>query len=37
MGDDWPPLQTVEGLFGSLDAAMRAAGIEPGESHAVGE
>jgi hypothetical protein len=37
MGDDWPPLHTVESLFGSLDAAMRAAGIEPGESHAVGE
>jgi hypothetical protein len=37
MGDDWPPLRTVERLFGSLDAALRTAGIERRESHAVGE
>jgi hypothetical protein len=37
MGDDWPPLLTVERLFGSLDAALRAAGIESGGRRAVGE
>ena len=37
MGDDWPPLHTVERLFGSIDAAMRAAGFRTAESHAVGE
>ena len=28
MGDDWPGLETVQGLFGSVDAALRVAGIE---------
>jgi hypothetical protein len=28
MGDDWPRLETVLGLFGSLEAAVRVAGIE---------
>lgn len=27
MGDNWPRLETVERLFGSLDAAVRAAGV----------
>ena len=26
---DWPALATVEALFGSLEAAVRAAGVEP--------
>jgi hypothetical protein len=29
MGSDWPPLDVVEGLFGSVEAAVRAAGVEP--------
>ena len=37
LGGDWPPLHTVERLFGSLDEAILAAGMEPRESHAVGE
>jgi hypothetical protein len=36
MPDDWPALETVEGLFGSLDAATRAAGVAPPRSSAVG-
>ena len=28
MGDDWPGLETVQGLFGSVEAAIRVAGIE---------
>jgi hypothetical protein len=28
MGDDWPGLETVRGLFGSVEAAVRVAGIE---------
>jgi hypothetical protein len=36
MGDDWPPLETVEGLFGSVEGAVRAAGVERPESRAVG-
>jgi hypothetical protein len=28
MGDDWPRLETVLGLFGSVEAAIRVAGIE---------
>jgi len=30
--DDWPSLDAVEALFGTLDAALRAAGLE--RSHA---
>jgi hypothetical protein len=26
--DDWPPLEAVEALFGSLEAALQAAGLE---------
>jgi hypothetical protein len=26
--DDWPPLEAVETLFGTLEAALRAAGLE---------
>jgi hypothetical protein len=26
--DDWPPLEAVEALFGTVDAAVRAAGLE---------
>jgi hypothetical protein len=37
MGDDWPPLDAVERVFGSLEAALRAAGVEPAGSQAVGE
>jgi hypothetical protein len=37
LGDDWPPLQTVEDLFGSIDAAVSAAGVERPRSRAVGE
>jgi hypothetical protein len=33
-GRDWPALETVEGLFGSLDAAIRAADVERSGSHA---
>jgi hypothetical protein len=29
MGDDWPNLDAVLGLFGSVEAAVRVAGIEP--------
>jgi hypothetical protein len=29
MGDDWPRLETVLGLFGSVEAAIRRAGLEP--------
>ena len=36
MGDDWPPFERVEGLFGSLEAAVRAAGVERPSSRAVG-
>jgi hypothetical protein len=28
MGNDWPRLDTVAGLFGSIEAAVRVAGIE---------
>jgi hypothetical protein len=28
MGDDWPRLETVLGLFGSVEAAIQVAGIE---------
>jgi hypothetical protein len=28
MPDDWPPVDAVEGLFGSVTAAVRAAGLE---------
>jgi len=28
MGDDWPRLETVQGLFGSVEAAVRVAGVE---------
>jgi hypothetical protein len=28
MGDDWPGLETVQGLFGSVEAAVRVAGVE---------
>jgi hypothetical protein len=40
MGDDWPELATVLGLFGSVEAAVRVAGIEPPparQARAVGE
>jgi hypothetical protein len=37
MGNDWPPLDTVEGLFGSVDAAVRAAGLERPGVRAAGE
>jgi len=37
MGDDWPPLDAVERVFGSLEAALRAAGVETAGSQAVGE
>jgi hypothetical protein len=40
MGDDWPHLEAVLGLFGSLEAAVRVAGIEPPparQARAVGE
>jgi hypothetical protein len=30
MGEDWPALETVLGLFGSVDAAVQVAGIESG-------
>jgi hypothetical protein len=30
--DDWPPLDAVESLFGTLESALRAAGLE--RSHA---
>jgi hypothetical protein len=36
MGDDWPPLETVEGLFGSLGEAVRAAGVEHPGSRSMG-
>jgi hypothetical protein len=29
MADDWPRLETVLGLFGSVEEAAQAAGIEP--------
>jgi hypothetical protein len=28
MPDDWPPLEVVTGLFGSVSGAVRAAGLE---------
>jgi hypothetical protein len=28
MGDDWPRLETVLGLFGSVEAAVEVAGLE---------
>ena len=28
MGDDWPGLETVKGMFGSVEAAVRVAGVE---------
>jgi hypothetical protein len=31
MADDWPALATVVGLFGSIEAAVRAAGLEEEE------
>jgi hypothetical protein len=31
MAEDWPALATVVGLFGSVDAAVRAAGLEQDE------
>jgi hypothetical protein len=37
MPDDWPALETVEALFGSLEAATRAPGVEPPRSSAVGD
>jgi hypothetical protein len=37
MGDDWPPLATVEALFGSVEAAVRAAGVERPDTRAVGD
>jgi hypothetical protein len=32
--DDWPQLETVATLFGSLDAANRAAGVYPNQARA---
>jgi hypothetical protein len=32
MAEDWPALATVVGLFGSVDAAVRAAGLEQEEA-----
>ena len=29
MGEEWPSLDTVEGIFGSLESAVRAAGVKP--------
>jgi hypothetical protein len=37
MGDDWPPLASVEALFGSVEAAVRAAGVERPGTRAVGD
>jgi hypothetical protein len=40
MGNDWPQLETVVGLLGSVEAAVRAAGIESPparQARAVGE
>jgi len=37
MGNDWPPLDTVERLFGSVEAAVRAAGVERPGTRAAGE
>jgi hypothetical protein len=37
MGDDWPPLATVKGLFGSVEVAVRAAGVERPDTRAVGD
>jgi len=40
MGDDWPKLETVLGLFGSVEAAVRVAGVESrpaSRARAVGE
>jgi hypothetical protein len=36
MGGDWPPQETVEALFGSVEAAVRAAGVERRDSRAAG-
>ncbi len=33
---DWPPLGTVQTLFGSVDAAARAAGVEATDGRADG-
>lgn len=35
-GEDWPPLEAVEDLFGSLEAAVIAAGLGRPRSRAVG-
>jgi hypothetical protein len=32
---DWPPIEIVESLFGSVTAAVRAAGLEPDPSGAL--
>ena len=40
MADDWPRLETVLGLFGSVEEAAQAAGIGPpavGRARAAGE
>jgi hypothetical protein len=34
--EDWPALETVVSMFGSLEAASRAAGLEPPSSRAAG-
>lgn len=34
MGDDWPDLETIENLFGSLGGALRAAGLAPADRSA---
>jgi hypothetical protein len=36
MADDWPTLETVLGLFGSVDEALEAAGLAAGGNRAVG-
>lgn len=37
MGNDWPALETVLGLFGSIEAAVQVAGLQAPRAHAVGE
>jgi hypothetical protein len=40
MGDDWPKIETVVALFGSVEAAVRVAGLDSrpaGQARAVGE
>jgi hypothetical protein len=40
MAEDWPRLETVLGLFGSVEHATQAAGIDPqavGRARAAGE